>query len=325
MHEPLWSAEQRGVGSGASANRFAWLWISLAVLSALLLTGWPLPEGVSSSSTATPRAFQLFPGAFDTEGVAADHAVSTAETPREPETPRLVASSAGATVSIDPLTELQMLAGRAAASGLADWTPVAGETPAPASVLPSVAHDTVARPVPPPTVANSSAVSAPAATPTVAPAGPLAGAVPQPATPAVAPSGGTATYSARELGLFNAMNEQRVANGLAPLVAKDVLTTVARLRSEEMVRLDYFAHFYPGGTSAYTLLQQQGATFNKAGENLAKVAGDETESVAVAIDALMASPTHRANILEPDFTRVGVGAVTDENGVTVFTTIFADR
>ena len=121
------------------------------------------------------------------------------------------------------------------------------------------------------------------------------------------------------------MNVERIANGLPALIAKDQLTSVARWRSEEMVELDYFAHFYSGGTSAYEFLAQAGARFSTAGENLAKVGGDEHESVATAIKALMESPTHRDNILDPDFVRVGVGAVTSESGVTVFTMIYADR
>ena len=68
-----------------------------------------------------------------------------------------------------------------------------------------------------------------------------------------------------------------------------------------------------------------GRSFAGAGENLAKVGGDEQASVAVAIEKLMASPTHRENIMSPDFRFVGVGSVTSQDGVTIFTTVFTDR
>jgi len=56
------------------------------------------------------------------------------------------------------------------------------------------------------------------------------------------------------------------------------------------------------------------------------VAGDETSHVVeLAINALMASPTHRANILNSRAVHVGVGTVTSDDGVTIFTMIYADR
>ena len=48
-----------------------------------------------------------------------------------------------------------------------------------------------------------------------------------------------------------------------------------------------------------------------------------TFGVTVAINALMASPTHRANIMNPVWRLVGVGAETSPAGMTIFTTIFA--
>jgi uncharacterized protein YkwD len=121
------------------------------------------------------------------------------------------------------------------------------------------------------------------------------------------------------------MNAARVERGLAPLAVRQDLTEVARARSEEMTRLGYFDHFYERGTSAYALLAAAGVTYSAGGENLAKVAGDSATSVTLAIQALMDSPTHRDNILGGAYTHVGVGAVTDSEGITIFTTIFTDR
>ena len=125
--------------------------------------------------------------------------------------------------------------------------------------------------------------------------------------------------------LLAAMNQARAAAGLDPVTPRSDLTAVARARSHEMIRLDYFAHFHPDGHSAYELLADADITFAAAGENLVKTFGDIAHSIEIGFEALMNSPTHRANILKPNYTRVGVGSSSDANGMTIITTIFTDR
>ena len=120
------------------------------------------------------------------------------------------------------------------------------------------------------------------------------------------------------------MNDERRRLGLPALQLTSQLTSVARLRSEDMIANADFAHFGPNGQSAYALLSQFGALFTAGGENLARVSGGAAESVTIAFDGLARSPTHRVNIVDARFTRVGVGAVTDSQGITIFTTIFTD-
>jgi len=190
-------------------------------------------------------------------------------------------------------------------------TPTAVPTPVP-TVVPTVA------PTPEP-------AQPPEASPTVAPT-PVPTAVPVATAPAAAAGPPpTLALSTRELGLLDAMNAARAERGLPALTLRQDLTEVARARSEEMTRLGYFDHFYEGGTSAYALLAAAGVTYSAGGENLAKVAGDPATSVTLAIQALMDSPTHRDNILGGAYTRVGVGAVTSSEGITIFTMIFTDR
>ena len=121
------------------------------------------------------------------------------------------------------------------------------------------------------------------------------------------------------------MNDARTAAGLATVVPRSDLTAVARTRSEEMIRLDYFAHFHPDGHSAYELLANAGITFSAAGENLVKTFGDVQHSVDIGFEALWNSPTHQANILKPTYTRVGVGSHVGDDGTVIITTIFTDR
>jgi len=128
----------------------------------------------------------------------------------------------------------------------------------------------------------------------------------------------------RSQGLLAAMNDARLTAQLEPLVLATDLSRVASRRSSDMVQNGYFAHISPSGESWISLLNRDGIRVRSGGENLARVAGTEERSVAIAIQHLMDSPTHRANILGP-YREVGVAAVTDEAGVTVFTAIFVTR
>ncbi len=177
-------------------------------------------------------------------------------------------------------------------------------------------------------MSSAQSPSAPAAAPPVAanapvtpaPAPSVALATPEPASTIVGPE-----LSTREAGLLAAINSERQALGLPALVPRVALTDVARARSRDMRDKNYFAHLYEGGVSAYSLLSAAGVRYSAAGENLAKVAGDEEQSVRVAIEALMRSPSHRDAILDPRYRSVGVGAATDDAMITIFTIIFTDR
>ncbi len=126
----------------------------------------------------------------------------------------------------------------------------------------------------------------------------------------------------REQGLVEAMNHERILRGLPPFEVSAQLTAVARDRSSDMVERKYFSHFSPSGQTVFSLLGDRTIRFSAAGENLAIAWGNETESASRAIRSLMGSANHRSAILEPRFSTVGVGAVTDSQGATVFTTIF---
>jgi len=145
--------------------------------------------------------------------------------------------------------------------------------------------------------------------------------------PTVAPAvvSETVSLNARESSFVVAMNRQRVLAGLAPLRLVEDLSGIAAARTADMVSKAYFAHVSPTGESWLTLLAGTQTPLNGGGENLARVSGDVERSVAVAIEHLMDSPTHRANILSASFTDVGVAAFTGDDGVTIFTTIFGSR
>jgi uncharacterized protein YkwD len=123
---------------------------------------------------------------------------------------------------------------------------------------------------------------------------------------------------AAETSMLDLVNEERARAGLRPLVMDEGLRAVARRHSEEMFRLGYFAHTSPVSGTLPDRLRRAGIAFDIAGENIAYA-----PAVEVAHSGLMASPGHRANILAPHFTRVGIGVMSAGLHGRMFTQDFA--
>lgn len=106
-----------------------------------------------------------------------------------------------------------------------------------------------------------------------------------------------------EAEVLRLMNEQRVANGLNPLVMNDKLSIAADIRAREIVEL--FSHTRPNGTSCFTVAAEVGYTYRMAAENIAS--GYNT--AAWVMEGWMNSTGHRNNILNGSLTEVGIGCV----------------
>jgi uncharacterized protein YkwD len=105
-----------------------------------------------------------------------------------------------------------------------------------------------------------------------------------------------------EKRMLDLVNAERVANGLQPLAPDPELTEVARRHSADMFARGYFAHDTPEGRTPFDRMKDANVRFLIAGENLALA-----PTVSIAHTGLMNSPGHRANILRPQFGRVGIG------------------
>lgn len=99
-------------------------------------------------------------------------------------------------------------------------------------------------------------------------------------------------------------NRSRAEARLAPLTVNAALTAAARAKLEDMVRRDYFEHRTPDGRQPWWFMQAAGYRLRAAGENLAKGYRTETELQR----GWMKSKPHRMNILNRDFTEIGVAA-----------------
>lgn len=98
-------------------------------------------------------------------------------------------------------------------------------------------------------------------------------------------------------------NQERAKAGLPPLKLNPVLSKVALGHSEDMANNDFFSHTSSSGSSVFDRIKVAGYTYSTAAENIA--AGQSTPEAVVA--AWMNSPGHRANILSPSLTEIGVG------------------
>lgn len=103
-------------------------------------------------------------------------------------------------------------------------------------------------------------------------------------------------------------NQERVKAGLAPLTINSALTAAAQDKGNDMLEHDYFAHISPSGVTPWFWIQKHGYDYSVAGENLAI----DFTNVEDVVAAWMASPSHRENILRPDYTETGVAVVTGE-------------
>lgn len=102
--------------------------------------------------------------------------------------------------------------------------------------------------------------------------------------------------------VLDLVNAERTKRGLTPLVMGDAnLTAAAQKRAEEIATVN--SHTRPDGTKCFTVLNEYGVSDAPTGENAAwgSVSPEEV------VEAWMNSDGHRANILNPDARKMGVG------------------
>ena len=105
-----------------------------------------------------------------------------------------------------------------------------------------------------------------------------------------------------EAQMLELVNAERRAAGLQVVKPDPVLTQVARAHSGDMFARGYFSHYTPEGGDLEDRLRTARIGYLTAGENLALA-----PTLSTAHSGLMRSPGHRANILRPQFGRLGIG------------------
>jgi uncharacterized protein YkwD len=252
---------------------------------AVVTVGAPMVSGAVTSFT-DPVALESVPTPAD----AAPEAASSGG-----------ASSSGGSVDV-PLVQMGVdgapapqtsAAAPAAPSSVGAPTPVRPSAPASATAA-AEAPDAATSPEVP-AAESAAAAEVPAAAAETAPA---------PVAQAAVPADPTA-----ETAVLALVNEARVDAGCGALTADPGLAAVARAHSADMRDRDYFSHTSPEGLSPFDRAEQAGIDYSRA-ENIAFGQADAT----AVMEAWLKSPGHRANILDCELTKLGVGVAEGPGG-----------
>lgn len=113
-------------------------------------------------------------------------------------------------------------------------------------------------------------------------------------------------------------NGERARAGLPPLARDPLLAAAAQAHCADMVARDFYSHTSPDGSRPWDRAAAAGSARRTIGENIA--CGQR--SAAEVVRGWMNSPGHRANILKPDFTHIGVGFAGGGRSGTYWTQLF---
>lgn len=128
------------------------------------------------------------------------------------------------------------------------------------------------------------------------------------------------TMNSDEKEVLELINKQRTNNGLKPLQIDYEVQRMARIKAQDMVDNNYFAHESPIYGTPFNMLTSFKISYKTAGEN---IAGNSSNSGAV--QAWMNSSGHKANILNSSFTYTGIGVVNSSKYGKVYVQVFIGK
>ncbi len=121
-----------------------------------------------------------------------------------------------------------------------------------------------------------------------------------------------------EMEVVRLVNENRTSSGLNELNESQDLTNVARVKSNDFIINHYFSHNSPTYGTPFEMLNAFDIPYTSAAENIAS--GQQTPEEVMRF--WLSSPGHRDNILNPNYTDIGVGVSEDQNGNLYWTQLF---
>lgn len=119
-----------------------------------------------------------------------------------------------------------------------------------------------------------------------------------------------AEYNQMVADILKLTNAERSKAGLPELKMHDEAQELAMIKAKDMYVNSYFDHTSPVYGSPFDMMDEAGLQYRTAGENIA--AG--YQSAEAVVNGWMNSPGHRANILNPEFTHLGVGYFKTDGG-----------
>lgn len=127
-----------------------------------------------------------------------------------------------------------------------------------------------------------------------------------------------AAAGTQEQQILTLVNKERAVAGLSPLTMNGELSKVAKAKAADMRDKGYFSHTSPTYGSPFDMMKTFGIKYSTAGENIAK----GYPGADAVMRGWMNSEGHKANILNVNFTQLGVGYVTDESGTGYWVQMF---
>ena len=130
----------------------------------------------------------------------------------------------------------------------------------------------------------------------------------------------TTSMNADEKEVFDLINKQRTNNGLQALKIDNEVQKGARIKAQDMVDNNYFAHESPTYGSPFQMLKSFKISYKTAGENIAA-----NSSNSGAVNAWMNSSGHKANILNSSYNYTGIGVVSSKKYGKMYVQMFIGK
>ena len=130
----------------------------------------------------------------------------------------------------------------------------------------------------------------------------------------------TTSMNSDEKEVFDLINKQRTNNGLQALKIDNEVQKVARIKAQDMVDNNYFAHESPTYGSPFQMLKSFKISYKTAGENIAA-----NSSNSGAVNAWLNSSGHKANILNSSYNYTGIGVVSSKKYGKMYVQMFIGK
>lgn len=126
------------------------------------------------------------------------------------------------------------------------------------------------------------------------------------------------TFGELATNVLKRVNAKRKEAGLSALVLDSELNKCAQKRADEMMRAKNLSHTRPDGSSCFTVLKGTSYELGYHGENVAY----GYPNSATVVKAWTGSETHKANILSPNYKKMGIARTKDASGQYYWCQIF---
>lgn len=137
-------------------------------------------------------------------------------------------------------------------------------------------------------------------------------------------SGNNSQISSENLSLkdtlFTLINNERKKAGVSQLSKNTKLYEAAQIKSDDMVKSNYFSHTSPTYGTPFKLMQDLGISYNTAGENIAG-----NSDITKAFESWMNSDTHKKNILSTTYDYIGIGITKSKTYGYIISTLFTGK